>query len=296
MLPDQVEKRRRQMEAAERARRAAAEAQRALDVFRQQNNLDGGQPPAASASPDPHGGERGFGLLRQLFAQCPSPGKGGPCCMLAAPGAAPASSPDLGIMGRGLACTSAYFWITEDEHGRRGVHKRATVGMLKSCRTTPHINCPLRTCLGTPVKYAKSQDKAKMPLPPMQVRAGKLVPRPARALGRRCSWNTPTRPAQQPPRSCGSSSAMRPSGACSGCTKGFWTQSNASIIRGALAAQSYHAYDAGVDFASLCGSPLLLQGEAHAACAGTWHAHVAAQCWGMQPMAMPMVTSHFSNI
>ena len=209
------------MEAAERARRAAAEAQRALDVFRQQNNLDGGQPPAASASPDPHGGERGFGLLRQLFAQCPSPGKGGPCCMLAAPGAAPASSPDLGIMGRGLACTSAYFWITEDEHGRRGVHKRATVGMLKSCRTTPHINCPLRTCLGTPVKYAKSQDKAKMPLPPMQVRAGKLVPRPARALGRRCSWNTPTRPAQQPPRSCGSSSAMRPSGACSGAPKDF---------------------------------------------------------------------------
>ena len=39
MLHVQAEKRQRQVEAAERAKRAAAEAQRQLDLFRQQNNM-----------------------------------------------------------------------------------------------------------------------------------------------------------------------------------------------------------------------------------------------------------------
>lgn len=39
MLHVQAEKRQRQIEAAERAKRAAAEAQRQLDLFRQQNNM-----------------------------------------------------------------------------------------------------------------------------------------------------------------------------------------------------------------------------------------------------------------
>ncbi len=45
------------MEAAERARRAAAEAQRALEKFRQQNNMAEGtpQPGSADGQADPNG-------------------------------------------------------------------------------------------------------------------------------------------------------------------------------------------------------------------------------------------------
>jgi hypothetical protein len=51
----QAEKRRRQMEAAERARRAAAEAQRALEKFRQQNNLVEGAPAGGHPTAEANG-------------------------------------------------------------------------------------------------------------------------------------------------------------------------------------------------------------------------------------------------
>ncbi len=55
MVKLQAEKRQRQIEAAERAKRAAAEAQRNLELFRQQNGMGPGPSSTPDAEPNPSG-------------------------------------------------------------------------------------------------------------------------------------------------------------------------------------------------------------------------------------------------
>jgi len=59
----QAEKRQRQVEAAERAKRAAAEAQRNLELFRQQNNLG----PSASPDAEPNASGAASGTEAQVL-------------------------------------------------------------------------------------------------------------------------------------------------------------------------------------------------------------------------------------
>lgn len=59
----QAEKRQRQIEAAERAKRAAAEAQRNLELFRQQNNLG----PSVSPDAEPNASGAASGTDAQVL-------------------------------------------------------------------------------------------------------------------------------------------------------------------------------------------------------------------------------------
>lgn len=69
MVGVQAEKRQRQIEAAERAKRAAAEAQRNLELFRQQNNM--GPSPTPDAEPNASAAASGVDAQVQQHAAVP---------------------------------------------------------------------------------------------------------------------------------------------------------------------------------------------------------------------------------